>query len=127
MIKLCVVKVLLDQQMRMSISVNRYVPEYVKKDLRWYERDVILTSLDRSKYEEFERGPYGYLAKAKLINFDIIYAEIEKRTTNLPVKYYQTVKNSDLKNFPKKEKSMAVSSCLRFSRNDIFVENNFKL
>ena len=53
--------------------LNRYIPKYVEPNLKWYKRDGLLTSIDRSKYEQFERNRDTYLKNAEIINFDIIH------------------------------------------------------
>ena len=30
---------------------NSYIPPFIKKDLKWYERDGLLTYIDRLNYE----------------------------------------------------------------------------
>ena len=74
-----------------------------------------MTYLDRVKYEEYERDPDKYLSEAKIINFDIVYSQI-------PLKFYQTVKSSTLDDMLEREKPVAVSACLRSSRRDIYVD-----
>lgn len=48
-----------------KILVNIYVPDYVPKDLKWYERDWLLTYIDQLKYERFISDPDNYLKKLK--------------------------------------------------------------
>ena len=41
----------------MSItSKNTYIPPYVSSELKWYERDGLLTYFDRLEYEQFEKN-----------------------------------------------------------------------
>ena len=37
--------------------VNKYIPEYTPNNLKWYERDGLLTYIDQLKYEEFSSNP----------------------------------------------------------------------
>ena len=48
------------------------------KNLKCYERDGLLTYIDRLNYEHFEENRDHYLSKAKVVNFDIIYASCRK-------------------------------------------------
>ena len=42
-----------------KIFVNKYVPVYVPQDLKWYERDGLLTYINQIKYERFSEDPDG--------------------------------------------------------------------
>ena len=59
-----------------KIFVNKYVPEYVPQDLKWYERDGLMTYIDQLNDERFSEDPEGYLKKAEVANFDIILSQI---------------------------------------------------
>ena len=109
----------------MSRPANSYIPKYVKPDLEWYERDDLMTYLDRIKYEEYERDPDKYLSKANIVNLtSFIHSVVVK---NMAEKFYQTIKSSDIVDMPKKDKSIGVSACLRSSRKYIFVEKKICL
>ena len=58
-----------------TIYVNKHIPEVVPEDLPWYERDGLLTYIDQLKYKQFTFDPDVYIKKAKVINFDMIYAQ----------------------------------------------------
>ena len=51
---------------------NSYIPPFVKKDLKWFERDGLLTYIDRLNYKHFEEDRDRYLKNVKIVNFDII-------------------------------------------------------
>ena len=38
-------------------TVNKYAPEYVPSDLKWYEREGLLTYIEQLKYSDFSRDP----------------------------------------------------------------------
>ena len=84
--------------------MNSYIPRYVKPDLKWYERDDLLTYVDRLKYERFEENRNHYLSKAKVFNFDMIYASCGKRSQEKTDKYYQTVRSENLEKMPEEDK-----------------------
>ena len=48
-----------------TINVNSYIPPYIATDLKWYERDGLLTYIDRLKYERFEKDRDAYFEKCK--------------------------------------------------------------
>ena len=53
--------------------VNKYIPDYVPKKLKWCKKDSLMTYIDQLKYVEFNSGPDVCLGKALVINFDMIY------------------------------------------------------
>ena len=61
-----------------KIFVNKCIPEYVPSDLKWYERDGLLTCIDQIKYQHFNKDTDSYLKKAKVI---IIYYYISLKKT----------------------------------------------
>lgn len=56
---------------------NKYIRNYVPSDLKWCERDGLLTYIDQLKYSEFMFDPDDNLKKAKVIHFDMIYKSIK--------------------------------------------------
>ena len=51
-----------------------YIPTYVSPDLKWWERDGLLTYKDQQKYKEYKNGKGKWLRISKVINFDMIHA-----------------------------------------------------
>ena len=51
---------------------NSFIPPYIKPNLKWYERDGLMTYCDRLTYERFEENRDSYLKNVQVINFDII-------------------------------------------------------
>ena len=39
---------------------NKYFPDHVKSETKWYERDVLITYIDQLKYSEFIKNPDDY-------------------------------------------------------------------
>ena len=74
-----------------KILVNKYIPGEVLSDLPWYERDVLLTYINKLKCEPFISNLDKYLEKVKVVNFEIIHAECCGSSRNYSDKYYQTV------------------------------------
>ena len=54
-------------------SKNRYIPQFVKSNLKWYERDGLITYINKLEYEKFEEDRDQYLKNINIINFDIIH------------------------------------------------------
>ena len=98
-----------------NIFVNKYIPEYVPSDLKWYERHGLMTYINQLKYERSSEDPDGYLKKAELVNFDIIHNQHRGTPT-------QNFRTSDVKRMPQKERKKAVSACLKSERKDLPVE-----
>ena len=105
-----------------DIHVNCYIPQYVKPNLKWYERDGLMTYHDHVKYEEYARDPDRYLSRANIVNFDLTHAQCRFEKPSLSKKFYQTVSKSHVDAMPSQEKDKAVSACLRSERTDVFVE-----
>ena len=103
-------------------SVNKYVPDCVSPDLKWYGKDGLLTYIDQLKYSEFSKDPNGYLENARIVNFDMIHAQCRGDARQHDDKYYQTVYESSVKEMPQKEKKKALGACLRSERKDLFVK-----
>ena len=103
-------------------QVNRYIPEYVNTDLKWFERDGLLTYIDQLKYRKYSSNSNNYVANANIINFDIIHSMCRGDDRKHSDNYFKTVEYSQLKNMPEKDKDIAVSSCLSTKRKDVFVD-----
>ena len=54
---------------------NKYIPPFVKQNLKWYERDGLITYIDQLEYKKFEEDRDTYLEKIKITNFDIIHSK----------------------------------------------------
>ena len=76
--------------------------------------------IDQLKYEEYSKDPDGYISRANVINFVLIYAQCRGDKQENSNRFYQTVKGSDLHDKPEKEKVKTVSTCLRSDRPDVF-------
>ena len=90
------------QSVSNETAVNKYVPDYISPDLKWYERDGLLTYIDQLKHSEFSKDLNSYLKNAKVVNFEITHAQCRGDTRKFDDKYYQTVFESSVKNMPQK-------------------------
>ena len=82
--------------MSLPIVQNSYILRYVKKDLKWYERDGLLTYIDQLEYERFSNDRDHYLKNVKLTNFDIIHSQCRGDERKHCDKFYQTITNENL-------------------------------
>ena len=110
-----------------KIPVNKYIPEVVPSNLKWFERDGLLIYIDQLKYERFISDPDKYLEKANVIKFEMIHNRCRGDPRTYSNKHYQTVVNFDVKKMSKKERKKAVGACLHTERKDIFVEKKLAL
>ena len=55
--------------------VNSYIPAHAPWNLKWYERDGLLTYIDQLKYNEFIKNPDNHFQRARINNFDLIHKE----------------------------------------------------
>ena len=60
----------------LKIYKSTYIPPYVPADLIWYERDSLMTYIDRLNYERFKEDQDAYLKNVEVIYFNIIYNQI---------------------------------------------------
>ena len=73
------------------LSKNSYIPQYVKPDLKWFERDGLMTYIDRLSYERFEQDRDNYLSNVNVVNFDIINHEIKVTPLEKDILTYKTI------------------------------------
>ena len=76
---------------------NRYITPFVKNNLKWYERNGLLTYIDQLEYKRFEENRDSYLEKINITNFDIIHSKCRNEPLEKEIKYYKTIKTKDLK------------------------------
>ena len=102
---------------------NNYIPEYVLSNLKWYERDGLLTYIDQLKCNRFLADPDKHFQEIKVIKFDIIYKTIRgEKIPEKTLKDYQTVKAESTKAYPKKDQDKFLSSVFGIDRKDIYFE-----
>ena len=79
---------------------NSFIPPYVKPDLKWFERDGLMTYIGRLNYERFENNRDVYLENVKVISFDIINNQIKGLPLEKSIKEYKTVQKKILNKCP---------------------------
>ena len=80
-----------------KIVVKKYIPEVVPSNLKWFERDELLTHIDHLKYERFISNLDKYLEKAEVMNFEMIHNKYRGDPRIFSNKHHQAVVNSDVK------------------------------
>ena len=89
-------------------AVNKFVQNYVPENLKWSERNGLLTYIDQLKYSEFS---LDLDKEAEVVNFDIIHSKCRGDKQSLTDKDYQTVVSDDVKNMPQKGKKDRFCMC----------------
>ena len=103
-------------------SKNKYIPQFVKNDLKWYGKDALITYINKLEYERFEEDRDQYLKNVNILNFDIIHNKCRNEPLENSIKNYKTVSTKDLKQMPLADKDAALAACFRSERKDIYIE-----
>ena len=74
-------------------SDNCFIPKYIPRDLKWYERDGLDTWYLKNKCDEFLEDTDLHFAKCKIVNFDMIKNNVPKNIQ----KQYQTVGHEEIR------------------------------
>ena len=107
-------------------SKNSLIPVYIKPNLKWYERDGLMTYIDRLNYERFEEDRDKYLANVNIVNFDIINHQLKGTPLENSITNYKTIYKKDLKQMPANDKDAALEACFRSSRKDLNIEKELR-
>ena len=79
----------------------KYVPGFVSNDVKWYERDGLLTWYDQMKYERFLQDVNNHFANIKIVNFEIINKWIKgEEVSEWTLRNYQTVQKAEVFGYP---------------------------
>ena len=71
---------------------NKYVPDCIPNDLKWYKRDGLLIWYDQIKCERFLEDPDRHINNTKIVNFDIIKKCVRgEEVSEQTLTNYQTV------------------------------------
>ena len=105
---------------------NSYIPLFVKKDLKWFERDGLLTYIDRLNYEHFEEDRDRYLKNVKIVNFNIINHQLRSTSLEKSIQSHKTIYKNDLKQMPADDKDAALAACFRSSKKDLYIEKDLR-
>ena len=89
-------------------SKNSFIPVYIKPTLKWYERDGLMTYIDRLNYERFEEDRDKYLTNVNIVNFDIINHQLKGTPLENSIINYKTIYKKDLKQMPANDKDAAL-------------------
>ena len=58
---------------------NDFIPKYIPDSLKWYEKDGLETWYRKNKCEEFLSDTDAHFKKTKIVNFNIIKNDVEKK------------------------------------------------
>ena len=58
---------------------NDFIPKYIPDNLKWYEKDGLETWYRKNKCEEFLSDTDAHFKKTKIVNFNIIKNDVEKK------------------------------------------------
>ena len=105
---------------------NRYIPAFVKDNLKWYERDGLITYINQLEYKKFEENRDSYLEKIYITNFNLIHSNYRNEPLENEIRYYKTVNTKDLKQMPLADKDAALAACFRSERKDIYIEKSLR-
>ena len=94
-----------------KIYTNKYIPDYVPDNLKWYEKDGLDTWYKKNKCNEFLEDTDRYFHNAQIINFDII--RNQKCLPDNKLKQYKTVDYNAIKSYPSLEQTKIISSIFR--------------
>ena len=95
---------------------NEFIPPFVSKDLKWFERDRLETWYTSNKCEEFLENTDLHFKNRKIINFDMIKNDISDDKT----KQYQQTDHDEIKKYSKHYQKQIMSSIFRnANRKDI--------
>ena len=107
-------------------SKNSFIPPYIKPNLKWFERDRLMTYIDRIAYERFEEDRDKYLANVNVVKFDIINHELKGTPLEKSITGYKTVYKKNLKQMPANDKDAALAACFRSHRKDLNVDKELR-
>ena len=103
---------------------SSYIPPYIKDNLKWYEKEGLITYFQQREYQEFKRNRDAYINETKILNFYIIHHICRGDKLEKTIKEHNTVKKERLKQMPPSEKYAAVAACFRSSNKNIIVERS---
>ena len=103
-----------------------YVPPFTQQDLPWYERDGLMM-YDRGKCQDFFRDTKRHFNETKIVNFDIIHKKCGGEVVpDELLKYYQTVNQTRVSEYPSDDQERILSSAFRTDRKDIYFEKKIE-
>ena len=101
-----------------EICVNNYLPYYP------VHKDTLHDTLLRNKYKKINGHKREYFENAKIVNFDIINNECRRDPLENSMKYYQTIKQDDLKYVRENDQGKFISSAIKSQRDDVNIARN---
>ena len=92
---------------------GRYTPEYVCPNLKWRERDVLLTYIDKLNCEELDAHREKWLENHNVINFIMINNQCKGTKLSKSFKEYKTISEKTFEAFAEEKKIETIISVRR--------------
>ena len=90
---------------------SEFIPPFVSKNLKWFERDGLETWYRRNQCEDFLENTDLHFKNRKFINFDMIKNYINDNK----IKQYQQIHHDEIKKYPIHYQEQIMSSIFRNS------------
>ena len=90
---------------------SKFIPPFVSKNLKWFERDGLETWYRRNQCEDFLENTDLHFKNRKFINFDMIKNDINDNK----IKQYQQIHHDEIKKYPIHYQEQIMSSIFRNS------------
>ena len=99
---------------------NSFIPKLVLKNLKWHERDALMTWYGQMKCQDFLEDLDGHFENLEIVNFDIINSK--GKLSESKMKQYQTASHSEILTYPQHNQDEILSSAFRIKRNSMQVK-----
>ena len=90
---------------------NKYIPQYVPDNLKWYERDGLETWYRKNKCDDFLRDTDDHFKRTMITNFDMIRQK--EKITKDQLKQYHTIDYKEIEKYPQDQQLKITSSIFR--------------
>ena len=87
---------------------NKFIPNYIPDNLKWFERNGLETWYRKNKCNEFLEDTDSHFRNRRIVNFDVITND--KKLDHETIKQYRTVDHEEIKKYPQKYQSQIFSS-----------------
>ena len=107
------------------MATNNYVPEFSTDNLPWYERDGLMTYIDKIKCDEFLEDPGKHFKEKEIVNFDVIHKSVRgEKVPESDFKKYQTVQDNRVKQYSQEHRDNFLSAAFRIDTIDLYFEKD---
>ena len=104
------------------LLTNSYIPKKTeKKRYEWYKHDL-MTYIDNLKYKQFVEDMDSNFSRAEIPNFDLIHHQCRGDKLQNSRRHYETIFDSDFKNYEDCTHNQTMQSAIKAERDDIHFE-----